>query len=93
MKHILQSIEKEWNHHLFDYLILATAGIFFLLGINIFKGERLTEFIILSAFTCIYIIWGIYHHIIDDTLHLKTVVEYILIGFSLLFLAKIVIFP
>jgi hypothetical protein len=84
---------KELQKHVFDYLLLFTAGLFFLVSLSVFKGERLIEFIILFAFTSLYIIWGIYHHIIEDTLHLKTVIEYILIGFTIMFLMKIIIFP
>jgi hypothetical protein len=84
---------KELQKHMFDYLLLFTAGLFFLVSLSVFKGERLIEFIILFAFTSLYIIWGIYHHIIEDTLHLKTVIEYILIGFTIMFLMKIIIFP
>ncbi len=93
MKHILFQIRRELKKHLFDYLLLVTAGVFFLVALDIFKGERLMEFIILVSFTALYILWGMYHHIIEDTLHLKTVIEYILIGFTIIFLMKIVIFP
>ncbi len=86
-------LKKEVGGHLFDYLLLTTAGIFFLMAVNIFRGERFLEFIFLTAFASFYIIWGIYHHIMDDTLHLKIVIEYILIAFTLLFLLKIIIFP
>jgi hypothetical protein len=86
-------MKKELKKHLFDYLLLATAGVFFLITINLFKGERWMEFIILLAFASFYIIWGIYHHIAQESLHLKTVIEYILIAFTLVFLLKIIIFP
>lgn len=91
--HALVYFKKEIKKHSFDYLLLLTAGVFFLLAVNLFKGERLLEFIILFAFVSFYIIWGIYHHIIEETLHLKTVLEYILIAFTVLFLVKIIIFP
>ena len=78
---------------MFDYLLLITAGILFLISLNIFKGERLLEFIILFIFISFYILWGIYHHIIDDSLHLKVVVEYMLIAFTVMFLLKIIILP
>ncbi|MFH0979665.1 MAG: hypothetical protein V1803_01825 [Candidatus Roizmanbacteria bacterium] len=93
MKHLVHHFNKEIKSHIFDYLLLVTAGIFFLVAINVFKGERLLEFIIILAFTSFYIIWGIYHHIIEDSLHLKIVIEYILIAFTILFLLKIIIFP
>jgi hypothetical protein len=93
MGHFLPYFKKEIKKHLFDYLLLISAGVFFVVALNIFRGERLIDFIILLAFTSFYIIWGIYHHIIDDTLHLKIVLEYVLIGFTLLFLLKMIIFP
>ena len=93
MKHIANYIQKEIKKHSFDYLLFATAGIFFLLALNIFRGERLIEFIILLSFTSFYIIWGIYHHIIEDSIHFKIVLEYVLIGFTILFLLKILILP
>ncbi|KKQ24334.1 MAG: hypothetical protein US40_C0005G0008 [Candidatus Roizmanbacteria bacterium GW2011_GWC2_37_13] len=93
MKYLTHHFKKEVKNHVFDYLLLITAGIFFLISINIFKGERFLEFIILLSFTSFYIIWGIYHHLIEDSLHLKIVIEYILIAFTILFLLKIIVFP
>ena len=93
MKQLTLHIKNEIKKHQFDYLLLITAGIFFLVAVNIFKGERLLEFIILLSFASFYIIWGTYHHIIENNLHLKIVVEYILIAFTILFLLKIIIFP
>jgi len=93
MNHFVLQLKKELKKGLFDYLLLLTAGILFLLSLNLFKGERLLEFIILFIFTSFYVIWGIYHHIIEDSLHLKTVIEYILIAFTLMFLLKLIILP
>ena len=93
MKHLTTHLKKEFSKSLFDYLLLATAGVIFLVSLNIFKGERLMEFIILLIFVAFYILWGIYHHIIEDTLHLKIVVEYILIAFTIIFLLKIIVLP
>jgi hypothetical protein len=93
MHHLIVYVKKEVHKHLFDYILFITAGIFFLISLNIFKGERLIEFLILLIFTSFYIIWGLYHHVIQNTLHLKTVLEYILIGFTILFLLKVIILP
>jgi len=93
MRHLVKYVNQELKKHTFDYLLLITAGIFFLISLNVFKGERLLEFILLLSFAGFYIIWGIYHHIIDDSLHIKIVIEYILIAFTLIFLLKIIIFP
>lgn len=93
MKHLTRHLKKEIKNSTFDYLLLITAGVFFLIAVNAFRGERLLEFIILLAFSSFYIIWGVYHHLIEDSLHLKIVVEYILIGFTILFLLKIILIP
>ncbi len=93
MSHFIKQLKKELKKNLFDYLLLITGGILFLISLNLFKGERLLEFIILFIFISFYIMWGIYHHIIENSLHLKTVVEYILIGFTIMFLLKVIIIP
>ncbi len=93
MKHLAAHVQKELSKSLFDYLLLTTAGVIFLVSLNIFKGERLMEFMVLLIFVAFYILWGIYHHIIEDTLHLKVVVEYILIAFTIIFLLKIIVLP
>jgi len=92
-KHLFVSLRKELKDHLFDYLLLITAGTFFLILLSIFRGQRTIEFIVLVSFAFFYIVWGVYHHIINETLHLKTVVEYILIAFIIIFLLKIIILP
>lgn len=93
MGHFLVHLHKELKKHLFDYLLLITAGVFFLLSINLFQGERFLEFIILLAFVSFYILWGVYHHVVSENLHLKIVLEYILIGFTIVFLLKMIILP
>ena len=86
-------LKKELKNHLFDYLLLITAGTFFLILLSIFRGQRVVEFIVLVSFAFFYIIWGVYHHIVNKTLHLKAVVEYILIAFIIIFLLRIIILP
>ena len=93
MSHLLKNIKKELDRHLFDYLILITAGIFFLVSLSLFRGEKLSEFIVLFVFILFYVVWGIYHHLTDKSLHLKTVLEYILIAFIIVYFLKILIQP
>lgn len=93
MRKLFVYLKKEFKNHSFDYLLLITAGVFFLIGLNIFKGERLIEFIILLAFSSFYIIWGVYHHLSKDSLRLKIAIEYILIGFLVLYLVKLLLIP
>jgi len=78
---------------LFDYLLFFTAGVIFLLVLNFFRGEKLIEFILLVAFVSFYIIYGIYHHAIKNELKAKIVIEYILIGFLVLYFLKLIIYP
>lgn len=91
--HLITHIGQELKKHPFDYLLFTTVCIFFVVSLGIFRGERLLEFILLLAFVSFYILWGIYHHIIENTLHFKVVLEYVLIGFTVLFLLKIIILP
>lgn len=93
MNHFLIHLHRELKKHLFDYLLLVTAGVFFLLSISLFQGERFLEFVILLAFVSFYILWGVYHHVVSENLHLKIVLEYILIGFTIVFLLKMIILP
>lgn len=93
MKELILFLQKEVKKHTFDYLLLITFGMFLITALSIFKGERIMEFIFILVFTSLYILWGIYHHIINDTLRLKIVLEYVLIGFISLFLLKMIIFP
>ena len=76
---------------LFDYLVLVTASIFFLLFLKAFQGEKLISFLVLVLFVSFYILWGIFHHMREQTLHMKNVLEYILIGFCILILLTVVV--
>lgn len=93
MNHFVKHLHQEISRHLFDYLLLVTSGIAVLLALKLYPGERLIEFIILASFISFYIVWGIYHHISKNDLHLRIVIEYIFIGFIALFLLKIIILP
>lgn len=90
---MLKHFKKELIKHSFDYLLLTSTGVFFLISLQIFKGERLLEFIMLLLFVSFYIIWGIYHHAINKNIHLKTALEYVLIGFTIIFLLRMLILP
>ena len=93
MKHLLLHIQKEVKTHSFDYFILLFGSILFLISLTLFKGERLIQFSVVLFFVSFYIFWGIYHHAREGNLHLKTVIEYILIGFTIIFLLKLIIIP
>jgi hypothetical protein len=81
-------MKKELQKHLADYLILITSGVFFLIFLRSFSGGRQTMFVAVLVFSSFYILWGIFHHTANKNLHLKNVIEYILIGFLVLFVIE-----
>ncbi|OGK57436.1 hypothetical protein A3J15_03040 [Candidatus Roizmanbacteria bacterium RIFCSPLOWO2_02_FULL_38_10] len=87
LDHTIRLIRK----HLFDYLLLLTIGIFFLVMISLTRGERTAQFMILSLFIIFYIFWGVTHHILDKSLRPKIVLEYFLIGVSILLLLQLIL--
>lgn len=93
MKHFIKHVKKEFKTHTFDYLLFLTAGIIFLIALNLFRGEQLVQFLILFAFISFYIIWGIYHHAFTKTFHLRVVLEYVLWGLLMLVVLKLLFFP
>jgi len=62
------------------YGVLLTEVIFYLIFLSLFKGEHSKQLIVSFFFIAYYIMWGIIHHTRDQSLHLKVVLEYILIG-------------
>ncbi|MBI1862753.1 hypothetical protein HYS00_01395 [Candidatus Microgenomates bacterium] len=86
MNHFFTQIRKEVKRTPLDYLLLLTSGVFFLVFLQIFKGERRESMLVLAVFACFYIAWGIIHHVHDRTLHVKNMVEYIVIAASVLLL-------
>lgn len=88
MKHLIHHVRKEiWHNHLFDYLLIATGAILFILGVRVLSGMPGAQAFLFVAFTVFYICWGIYHHIVTKTMRLKVMLEYLLIGSSIIFLA------
>lgn len=86
-----QQVKKEVREHLFHYLLLFTAGLFFLVLLSVFRGSWLSQLIVLGCFVLFYIFWGIIHHLIEQTLHFKIVLEYILIGAIAFFILEILL--
>lgn len=84
-------MEKKLSLHYLQYLVFATAGVFVLVLLNIMRGNRLEQFLIIMLFTVFYVFWGIAHHITDKTLRPKIVLEYILIGAIVLFMLQVLL--
>lgn len=86
MDHMFNHLRKELRRAPMDYLLLLTSGVFFLIFLEMFKGERAESTLVLFVFAAFYIGWGVIHHIHDRTLHVKNMVEYIVISVSVLLL-------
>lgn len=93
MNHVVRSIKKEFRTHLLDYLILVTGGVLFLIFLRLFEGYRTYSFMIICFFVGFYVFWGQYHHAKSKHVRLNDIVEYILIGFTVLFLMLLLIQP
>jgi len=84
--HMRKALKTELGTHNVDYLVLITATVFFLLFLKFFQGERNHSYLTVLTFSAFYVVWGIIHHMRDDSVHLKNVLEYILISFGVLLL-------
>ena len=83
---MIRHIKKEvWQNHIFDYLLLATAAVFFVLAMKLFAGEKNVQTLLVIAFAGFYIIWGMYHHIVTKTMRIKIMLEYVIVGVTVLF--------
>ncbi len=87
----IRYIIGEIKTHIFEYLLLTTIAVFFIFLISLFKGDRLSQFIIMVFFAITYLLWGVIHHTIHRTLHVKIVIEYILIVALGIFLLQVVL--
>lgn len=81
---------KHKKHYLW-YLVLASIALLLIAAMIVMQGNKMIQFTIASLFICVYIAWGIFHHIMDRTLRLPVVLEYILIGSTAFFLLKTVL--
>ncbi len=90
MSALVTQLMKEFKSSLVDYLLLFTGSILFLLFLELFQGQRLASFLVIVVFILLYIFWGILHHLGQETLNVKSVIEYILIGLTILLLLTVV---
>lgn len=94
MKHFFRHIHREiWHMHLFDYTFMVLAAGMFVYATRYFVGYRQMQFYAVLAFTSLYILWGVYHHIVTRSFRLRILLEYALIGFMILFFSLTLIFP
>lgn len=81
---------KKQKHHAW-YLALGSIAVLLLVALYYSRGNNQIQFYIISLFVAVYVVWGILHHIIDNSLRLSVVLEYILLSATALFLLKTVL--
>lgn len=72
--------EKDFSRHPLHYftlLVVQLVGLWAVLWFNFAPG---LQFSVLLTMAVCYIIWGIIHHNQHGDLHLKIILEYILVG-------------
>ncbi len=90
MAKLFRLLKKELQTSSLEYLLLFTGSVLFLLLLKIFQGQRLLSFAVILSFVSLYIIWGFLHHAAERTLNLKSMIEYIFIGLTILLLLTVV---
>lgn len=92
MNHLFLNLKKDIRSHGADYLILVASGLVFLLLLKLLQGQRLFSFLTTVAFVGSYIFWAIFHHSKEEVQELKIVLEYVLIGFTVLLFIGLIFF-
>jgi hypothetical protein len=75
-------LQSKLHKHTFDYLLLITFSVFFLMALRINRGDRSLTFAFVTGFALFYCLWAFMHHGKNKTLYLKTMLEYILISLT-----------
>lgn len=73
---MLFNLRKHSGYYIVLFIILVLG---FLMAYSNISNKAFQVGIIIST-TFFYILWGIIHHLINHDLHVKIVIEYILIG-------------
>lgn len=70
--------EKISKHILYYISLIIILSLSFLLAYT--SSDRGFQIGVIIATTFFYVLWGILHHLINHDLHIKIVLEYVLIG-------------
>jgi len=84
----IRKINQETRHNLIHYSVLVVMMNIIVGAFLFFRFDRIYQMIIVLVAGLAYVLWGIIHHHVNDDLHLKVVVEYVLVAF----LAELIIF-
>lgn len=67
---------KKPLHKIFDYLILTTLISVAIVFVLLFNGTRLIQLLTIILLSLLYVLWGIFHHYKEGTLHKRIIFEY-----------------
>jgi len=84
----IRNLDQETRHNLIHYSVLVVMMNIAVGAFLFFGFDRIYQMIIVLAAGVGYVLWGIIHHNVNDDLHSKVVVEYILVAL----LAELIIF-
>jgi len=84
----IRNLDQETRHNLIHYSVLVVMMNIAVGAFLFFGFDRIYQMIIVLAAGVGYVLWGIIHHHVNDDLHSKVVVEYILVAL----LAELIIF-
>ena len=90
--HIKKALQAELGKHYTDYLVLITGTVFFLMFLRFFQGDRFASYMTVLTFSVFYVVWGVGHHMRDESVHLKNVLEYLLMSLGVLLLLSVLFF-
>jgi hypothetical protein len=85
-------MNKHTSFHLWHYLLLifilglGTVGMFF------YSGMPHKQYLLVIFVSTLYFLWGIFHHYLEGDLHIRIVVEYLLIALLAVVLLRGAIF-
>jgi hypothetical protein len=74
------SFEKDFSKHPIHYFTLLSVMLVGLWGIFWFSFQPAMQMSIVISLAIAYVIWGIVHHREHRDLHIKIVIEYILVA-------------
>ena len=81
---------KKQKTHVVDYIMLVASGVIFLLLLWVVRGQKILSLITTIIFVAFYVFWAIYHHSREEVREFKNVLEYVLIGGTILVLISII---
>ncbi len=77
---LIGKVTQDIHSHIAEYSLLLISSGLFVTFLAIFRAQPRKQYIVTTIFVLYYITWGIIHHIRDQSLHLKIILEYIAIG-------------